>query len=118
MEIMFSNILKVGQKMKIKLHKSKKSIQRIIYGLPISFLVMIPSAFAQSVEGLCTIATWYKTFAGAAALIAILFYVLSSYFGKSSLIESIILNVLIACAVAIGAGSLVNATGLSAQCTI
>lgn len=104
--------------MKLKLKQSNKSIQRILYGLPISFLVVIPTAFAQSVEGLCTIATWYKTFVGVTALIAILFYVLNSLFGKSTLVESIVINVLIGCAFAIAAGPLITSTGLSPNCSI
>lgn len=112
------NISKVIEKLKSNYKKLDHQLKRIIYGVPLSFLMMVPSAFAQSVEGLCTIAIWYKTFAGAAALIAVIIYVVNSYFGKSSLVADIVQNVLIGCAVVVGAGALINATGLSSQCTI
>jgi hypothetical protein len=74
-------------------------------------------AMAQSVSGLCMLVSYYKMFLGVVAMLAVLFYVGNSFFGKSALVAEIAQNVLIGCVVATLAGALVSATGLTASCS-
>lgn len=77
-------------------------------------------AFAQSANaaGLCYLMTFIKAIIGTVAILAILLYVINSFFGKSALIGEIIEKVLIGCVVAVGASFIVNSTGVVAStCT-
>jgi hypothetical protein len=72
-------------------------------------------AVAQNVSALCTLVTYYKSFLAVVALLAVLFYVGNSFFGKSALVAEIAQNVLIGCVVATLAGALISATGLASS---
>ena len=91
--------------------------KRILIGVPVSILISTP-ALAFNVQGICTIAEWYKIIIGAAALVAIFMAVLNSMFSKNALIAEIVEKVLIGCGIAMFAGALVVATGLTNQCGI
>lgn len=70
-------------------------------------------AFAQANSmGLCSLLSYIKSIIATVAVLAVLLYVINSFFGKSSLLGEIIEKVLIGCVIAVGAGFLINSTGL------
>ncbi len=91
-------------------------------------LVLSPDVMAQaaggaadggtSAEGLCKIAGWIKTILTAAAIIAVLIYVINSFFVKSSVVGDIILYVIIGCAIAASVVYVIGLTGLSTSCSL
>ena len=73
-------------------------------------------AFANAnTAGLCFLLTFIKAMIGTVAVLAILLYVINSFFGKSALIGEIIEKVLIGCVIAVGATFIVNSTGVVAS---
>lgn len=80
-------------------------------------LTMAPAS-AQSMGGFCTFITWVKNIIGACAVLAILMYVINSFFSKNALFGEIIQNVLIGCLVAVAAVFLVTSTGLTVNCSV
>lgn len=68
--------------------------------------------------GLCKVAGWIKTILTAAAIIAVLIYVINSFFVKSSVVGDIILYVIIGCAIAAAVVYLIGLTGLQTSCSI
>ena len=90
-------------------------------------LVLVPDVFAQAggtgggnqtAGGLCEVAGWIKTILTAAAIIAVLLYILNSFFMKSSVIGDIMLYVLIGCTIAVSVVYLIGLTGLTPTCSI
>lgn len=82
------------------------------------FLFFNSFAFAQvgdadAMEGLCKVAGWVQKILTAAAVIAVLLYVINSFFMKSSVVGDIILYVIIGCAIAAAVIYLIGLTGLS-----
>lgn len=84
-----------------------------VASLAIVAVALSSPAMAQNVSALCTLVTYYKSFLAVVALLAVLFYVGNSFFGKSALVAEIAQNVLIGCVVATLAGALIAATGLA-----
>ncbi len=91
-------------------------------------LVLSPDVMAQaagggggdggaSAAGLCEVAGWIKTILTAAAIIAVLIYVINSFFVKSSVVGDIILYVIIGCAIAASVVYLIGLTGLETSCS-
>lgn len=82
-------------------------------------LCLTPEAFAQSggggdvMSGLCKVAGWVQKILTAAAVIAVLLYVINSFFLKSSVVGDIILYVIIGCAIATAVIYLIGLTGLN-----
>lgn len=68
---------------------------------------------ADAMEGLCKVAGWVQKILTAAAVIAVLLYVINSFFMKSSVVGDIILYVIIGCAIAAAVIYLIGLTGLS-----
>ncbi len=108
---------------------SDRAVQIMKYvGFMILFsLVLSPDAFAQAAgggggdaaaAGLCKVAGWIKTILTAAAIIAVLIYVINSFFVKSSVVGDIILYVIIGCAIAAAVVYLIGLTGLQTSCSI
>jgi len=88
-------------------------------------LVLSPDAMAQAggdggaaAAGLCKVAGWIKTILTASAIIAVLIYVINSFFVKSSVVGDIILYVIIGCAIAAAVVYLIGLTGLQTSCSI
>lgn len=79
-------------------------------------LLAISPANAQAIGALCNIITFVKGLIGATAVLAILCFVINSFFSKNSLFGDIIQTVLIGCLVAVGAVALVTASGLTVGC--
>jgi hypothetical protein len=89
-----------------------ETVVRVVSLMMVAFALSTP-AMAQNVTALCTLVTYYKSFLAVVALLAVLFYVGNSFFGKSALVAEIAQNVLIGCVVATLAGALISATGLA-----
>lgn len=85
----------------------------------IALALVAGPVFAQSADttGLCKLVSFIKSIIGTVAVLAILLYVINSFFGKSALIGEIIEKVLIGCVVAVGATFLVTKTGLVVSCS-
>lgn len=91
----------------------------VVFALLMVFLS--PEAFAQAggagsadaMAGLCKVAGWVQKILTAAAVIAVLLYVINSFFMKSSVVGDIILYVIIGCAIAAAVIYLIGLTGLS-----
>ncbi len=88
---------------------------------PYVLMVIAVPAFAQSggtSAGLCYLVNFIKGLIGVVAVLAILLYVINSFFGKSALIGEIIEKVLIGCTVAVAAVFLVTSTSLTVSCSV
>lgn len=88
-------------------------------------IVFSPDVMAQAGDdggaaaaGLCKVAGWIKTILTAAAIIAVLIYVINSFFVKSSVVGDIILYVIIGCAIAASVVYVIGLTGLSTSCSL
>ena len=79
----------------------------------IAALALSSPAMAQDAGGLCILVKYYKAFIGVIALLAVMFYVGNSMFGKNALIQEIAMNVLIGCVVVVAASTIISATGLT-----
>lgn len=87
--------------------------------LPVVMLMIVSSpAFAQESQGLCQFASWLKTIATTAAVVAVFLFVMNSFFSKSSVIGDLILYVVIGCAVMVGASGIISLTGLTVTCNV
>lgn len=84
-----------------------------------ALVVATGPVFAQTADasGLCNLVSFIKSIIGTVAVLAILLYVINSFFGKSALIGEIIEKVLIGCVVAVGATFLITKTGLTVSCS-
>ena len=89
----------------------------IKWPLIIMALVAVSPSNAQAITALCNIITFIKGLIGAVAVLAILCFVINSFFSKNSLFGDIIQTVLIGCLVAVGAVALVTASGLTVGCS-
>lgn len=80
----------------------------------------MPAALAQSTgaDGLCQFAGWLKAIATVAAIIALILFVVNSFFIKSSVVGDIIMYVIIGCVIIGAAPYLVTLTGLTTNCSI
>jgi hypothetical protein len=87
------------------------------WSLLIASVLEASSVNAQSVTGLCSIATFLKAAVGVVAVVAILVLVINSFFTKSSVIGDVVTTVLIGCIFAVGATAMITATGLSPSCS-
>lgn len=68
--------------------------------------------------GLCGVASFMKTIVTGAAIIAVLIFVVNSFFVKSSVVGDLIMYVMIGCAIATAAVYIVTQTGLTSSCTL
>lgn len=101
---------------------SNNFLPQVFLYLPQVFLFLVatffmaPDAFAQAgdtMAGLCKVAGWVQKILTAAAVIAVLLYVINSFFLKSSVVGDIILYVIIGCAIATAVVYLIGLTGLN-----
>jgi len=97
--------------------------KRIYQGLLAAVLVMVatymPDAMAQSgADGLCKFAGWLKEIATVAAIIALVLFVLNSFFIKSSVVGDIIMYVIIGCVIMVAGPYLIGLTGLTTNCSL
>lgn len=99
----------------MKSNTFKRLKNAAFYGL----ILVAGPVFAQSADaaGLCNLVSFIKSIIGTVAVLAILLYVINSFFGKSALIGEIIEKVLIGCVVAVGATFLITKTGLTVSCS-
>lgn len=91
--------------------------------LALIFLLFFLGADAMAQDGsaatgLCNIAKWMKTIVTGAAIIAVLIFVVNSFFVKSSIVGDLIMYVMIGCAIATAAVYIVSQTGLTTSCNI
>lgn len=77
---------------------------------------MAQTSGATTTTGLCSVASWIKAILTGAAVIAVMIYVINSFFVKSSIVGDIIMYVIIGCAVAATASYFINLTGLATTC--
>lgn len=73
---------------------------------------------AAATRGLCQFAGFLKQIATVAAIIAIVLFVLNSFFIKSSVVGDIIMYVIIGCVILVAAPYLIGLTGLTSNCAI
>lgn len=69
-------------------------------------------------SGLCQVAGWLKEVVAGAAIIAVMIFVINSFFVKSSVVGDIIMYVIIGCAIASVASFLISQTGLTTSCSM
>lgn len=97
--------------------------QRIFQWAVTAALIMaatyMPDAMAQSgADGLCKFAGWLKEIATVAAIIALVLFVLNSFFIKSSVVGDIIMYVIIGCVIMVAGPYLIGLTGLTTNCSL
>lgn len=73
---------------------------------------------ALAADGLCEFASYLKIIATTAAVIALILFVMNSFFIKSSVIGDIILYVIIGCVIIAGGTEVIDLTGLSSTCSL
>lgn len=88
-------------------------------GLGLLVLAATNIAYAQGInnEGLCAIASMYKSAAGYVALIAFLIAGVNALITKVTALTEVMIGVVIICAVILMAPKIINATGLAASCS-
>lgn len=95
----------------MKSYTSNKMVKATLIAFAITATM---PAFAQSAGmGMCYLITFVKGIIGGTAILAILLFVINSFFGKSALVGEIIEKVLIGCVVAGVAAAIVASTGLT-----
>ena len=100
--------LKVGQARRLRI---------MAWVAMVAAVVFPPSAFALEVSGLCDFALFLKNVATGAAIIALVLFVLNSFFMKSSVVGDIIMYVIIGCVIVAVAPDVVALTGLTTSCS-
>lgn len=80
-------------------------------------MLFAPYATAANTSGLCEFAKFLKDVATGGAIIAIVLFVINSFFIKSSVVGDIIMYVIIGCVVVAIAPEVVTMTGLTTSCS-
>lgn len=85
-------------------------------------LLLGSDAMAQSgggaATGLCQVAEWLKQIVAGGAIIAVMLFVINSFFVKSSVVGDIIMYVIIGCTIASVSSFLIGLTGLTTSCSV
>jgi len=80
-------------------------------------LFFMPDAYAQTVDGLCEFAEFLRELATAGAVVALILFVLNSFFLKNNVVGDIIMYVIIGCVIMSVAPTIITLTGLTQQCS-
>lgn len=86
------------------------------FGLAMA-LLFAPYASAADTKGLCEFAKFLKDVATGGAVIAIVLFVINSFFSRSSVVGDIIMYVIIGCVIVAIAPDLVTMIGLNTSCS-
>ncbi|WP_234265125.1 hypothetical protein [Hydrogenophaga sp. NFH-34] len=84
----------------------------------VALAFFMPDAMAQQVEGICGFARFLKQLVAGAAIVAVLLFIINSFFLKSSVIGDIIMYVIIGCVIAVAVVFIIESTGLAVTCTL
>lgn len=99
--------------------KRQRIYQWVLAAILLIAATYMPEAMAANgSDGLCKFAGWLKEIATVAAIIALVLFVMNSFFIKSSVVGDIIMYVIIGCVIVGAAPYLIGLTGLTTNCSI